>query len=331
VAIYIGIDGGGTTTRLLVQQDEGVPEYSEHSVSIKVQDGDFAGSAQRFRNIIAEVSTKFGSFSSFRSFEKTGNDLKDVKDTIKNFASITIGLSGMSREEHQNALKTAILAFPEFESAKIHIESDATLTLKAVLPEGEEGILLIAGTGSVIFYQALGQPARRIGGWGPPLSDEGSGYRIGLNALRQYIWMLDSVDSPDALTERIRQRLIERGLKNPEDRTELSRIAREDTSFVASLARDTLEEALKPGDDASDIRDLVREELGDLFTMLFPIFSKGIMSGYPPYKLFLAGSIARHRLTLDELQKSFEPSLITPILVAESAPAMKALEIAKTL
>jgi N-acetylglucosamine kinase-like BadF-type ATPase len=336
---YIGIEGGGTTTRLLVQRGDETPEYFERPISLKVRDGDFAASAEKLREVLADVAKTFkGSFVTFRSRSEPDRDLKVT-------ATIAIGLSGMSREEDQVSLEAAIHALPEFAKAKLHIESDATMTLKAVLPEAvdersfpEEGILLIAGTGSVIFYQPLGQSPRRIGGWGPFLSDDGSGYRIGLRSLRRYLWMLDGVYPPDPLTERIGARLIERGLTPPDDRAEITKLAESDRTFVASIARDAFEaaSAVATGgtivpDSAKQIKDMIHEELIELITQIFPIFFKGVMSGNMPYKLFFAGSIAKHPITVAALQNSFETTDVTPILVDDSAPAMKALEIAKKM
>ncbi|HZK75566.1 MAG TPA: BadF/BadG/BcrA/BcrD ATPase family protein, partial [Candidatus Kapabacteria bacterium] len=180
--MYIGIDGGGTKTRLFVQAATGEdPRYFEFPISLKVQNGDFAASARQLQALILDLLSGKNSDSPIRPIRPMG--------PIGPMA-IVMGLSGMSQSEDQEALKNAILSLHEFTNSKIHIESDATLTLKTVLAEGEEGILLIAGTGSVVFYQPSGGPAHRIGGWGPLLSDEGSGYRIGLRALRQYIEVL---------------------------------------------------------------------------------------------------------------------------------------------
>ena len=59
---------------------------------------------------------------------------------------------------------------------------------------GEAGddpaVVLIAGTGSVA-YLFRGKTTVRAGGWGPYIGDEGSGYDIGVNALRTIMRMYD--------------------------------------------------------------------------------------------------------------------------------------------
>src|SRR5690606_32133686 len=49
------------------------------------------------------------------------------------------------------------------------------------------GLLVIAGTGSVAWGRAEDGRAARAGGWGHLLGDEGSGYALGLEALRAVV------------------------------------------------------------------------------------------------------------------------------------------------
>jgi glucosamine kinase len=53
-----------------------------------------------------------------------------------------------------------------------------------------DGAIIIAGTGTVGWAVLKGQPYR-IGGWGLPASDEGSGAWIGIEALRRVLWAHD--------------------------------------------------------------------------------------------------------------------------------------------
>jgi N-acetylglucosamine kinase-like BadF-type ATPase len=314
--IQIGIDGGGTTTRLFVHTNEEEPRYFEFPLSLKVHNGDFAASAETLRAIISDLPTNENSNSTIRPMGSIGP------------IAIAMGLSGLSQPTDQEAFKNAVHALPEFADSKIQIESDATLTLKTVLAEGEEGILLIAGTGSVIFYQTSGGSEtnthqQRIGGWGPLLSDEGSGYRIGLRALRYYINVLDGVFPRDAFSEAIEARM---GNSN-NSRTQRSLVTRaqSDPAFVASFARDAFEAA----PNLKSVQDLIHEELIDLITLLFPIFLPGVMSGNMPYPLYLAGHVAQQPMTVNAIETAFEGFPLSLHFVDERAPAWKALELAR--
>jgi len=55
---------------------------------------------------------------------------------------------------------------------------------------GEDGGVIIAGTGSIGEAIVRGE-RHRVGGWGFPVSDEGSGAWLGLEAARRTLWSLD--------------------------------------------------------------------------------------------------------------------------------------------
>ena len=72
----------------------------------------------------------------------------------------------------------------------IIVVDDQELVLQAGTPSGV-GLGLICGTGSVVFGRR--EDGRKVlsGGWGHVLGDEGSGYAIGLDALKAVTQMVD--------------------------------------------------------------------------------------------------------------------------------------------
>lgn len=56
--------------------------------------------------------------------------------------------------------------------------------------EQRDGGVVVIGTGSIGWAVLRGQPYR-VGGWGLPVSDEGSGAWLGCEALRRTLWALD--------------------------------------------------------------------------------------------------------------------------------------------
>ena len=60
---------------------------------------------------------------------------------------------------------------------------DVEIALDAAFP-GKPGILVLAGTGSNVAGRTAEGVLMTTGGWGPALSDQGSGHRIGTQALR---------------------------------------------------------------------------------------------------------------------------------------------------
>ena len=57
---------------------------------------------------------------------------------------------------------------------------------------GGSGGIIIAGTGS-IGWALVGRKEYRVGGWGFPISDEGSGAWIGCEAVRRVLWACDGI------------------------------------------------------------------------------------------------------------------------------------------
>ena len=94
------------------------------------------------------------------------------------------GIAGISRIGVREALEQ--LAFP---FASIRYETDAMIA-NIGAHGGGDGAILIIGTGS-IGLGTVGGSAFSIGGYGFPISDEGSGAALGLSAMRHALRALD--------------------------------------------------------------------------------------------------------------------------------------------
>jgi N-acetylglucosamine kinase-like BadF-type ATPase len=67
--------------------------------------------------------------------------------------------------------------------ATIIIESDAFIASIGAIGV-DPGLLLIAGTGSIVIARGSDGSMFRVGGWGPHFGDEGSGFWIGREAVQ---------------------------------------------------------------------------------------------------------------------------------------------------
>jgi len=83
----------------------------------------------------------------------------------------------------------------------IIIESDAFISSIGAIGI-DPGVLLIAGTGSIVIGRDKDRSMFRVGGWGPYFGDEGSGFWIGREAVRAALRSLDS-QSPTGFTEQV--------------------------------------------------------------------------------------------------------------------------------
>lgn len=113
---------------------------------------------------------------------------------------ISLGMAGVGRDEDRSWLVDWCKG--QNIAEKLEIMTDAELLLWAGTPDGW-GIGCISGTGSISFgIDPLGKKAR-AGGWGYILGDEGSGYAIGISALRAVTQAADGRGPQTGLTTRV--------------------------------------------------------------------------------------------------------------------------------
>jgi N-acetylglucosamine kinase-like BadF-type ATPase len=85
-------------------------------------------------------------------------------------------------------------------SARTLVVNDALIALVAGAGDGP-GIVVVAGTGSIVYGRNAAGEAARAGGWGHMIGDEGSGYWIGREALAAVMRAGDG-RGPDTLLTR---------------------------------------------------------------------------------------------------------------------------------
>ncbi len=110
-----------------------------------------------------------------------------------------MGIAGITRMGMKSQIQA--LSFP---FANVQFTSDAMIAnLGAHM--GGDGAILILGTGSVGLVKR-GEDSFSIGGYGFPISDEGSGAALGLSAIRHALRALDGRTKPSPLSQAITKR-----------------------------------------------------------------------------------------------------------------------------
>jgi N-acetylglucosamine kinase-like BadF-type ATPase len=95
-------------------------------------------------------------------------------------AAIGLGVAGADRPSDGQVLR-AIMRRIGYKARTV-VANDALVALVAGAGDAP-GIVMIAGTGSIVYGRNAANRAARAGGWGHVLADEGSGYWIGRHAL----------------------------------------------------------------------------------------------------------------------------------------------------
>jgi glucosamine kinase len=159
--IVIGVDGGGSKTRVIVADEQGTSlgEVVGPASGVK------PGRAEASAHVIAEAVR-----DALASCEMT-----HVVPKV-----LCIGVAGVGRDTERQALWQALAARELAEEVVIH--PDYSIALDDAFGDGP-GILLISGTGSVAFGRGPSGTIARCGGWGAVCGDEGSGAWVGRRAL----------------------------------------------------------------------------------------------------------------------------------------------------
>ncbi len=168
VAYFLGIDGGGSQTTFVLGD--------EKSVLASVQ----AGGSNVVRVGEGEV----------RSVLHQGVRQVCQQAGIKpaHVVALCAGIAGAARDEVRQ--KIARLLAKSI-SGKIEVVGDVVVAHEAALG-GASGVVVISGTGSIAYGRHESGRTARAGGWGYAISDEGSGYWIGVQAVAAVTHALDA-------------------------------------------------------------------------------------------------------------------------------------------
>lgn len=115
-------------------------------------------------------------------------------------AAAALGLAGIDGPDDEARLKAWVRGQQLAE--RFVVVNDSELVVAAGTPEGW-GVALISGVGSVCLARSPQGRTLRVGGWGHLLGDEGSGYRLAIEALRLATQTVDGRASADALLRAI--------------------------------------------------------------------------------------------------------------------------------
>ncbi len=165
MSLVLGIDGGGTRTRASIVDGDRVVAFAEDG-SIKRLRVGAATAEENLRKLLREV------------FEQAG---------VARVSTVSAGVASATMPGVKEWI-TAV--FRDFGVERSEVVGDEVIALDAAF-RGGPGILQIAGTGSNCIGRAPDGGRECAGGWSSRLGDEGSGYWIGLHAVRRALKAYD--------------------------------------------------------------------------------------------------------------------------------------------
>jgi N-acetylglucosamine kinase-like BadF-type ATPase len=250
--LLLAVDGGGTNTKALIADLEGAvlarglgPSSNIHNVGFETACAAVAtaieGALAQVRGPLSPPSTPGVSSGRWRAaglaaacFGLAGVDSAGDEAQI----------SGWLREQAIAPLFTVV--------------NDSELILAAGTPSGW-GVALISGTGSVCLGRSAEGRSARVGGWGPLIGDEGSGYHIATLALRRATHAADGRGEGAALLKGV---LRHWSLRDPTDLIRHVHAPTTTPAEIASLATVVLDLAGRNDEAALAVVAEAARELG---------------------------------------------------------------------
>lgn len=175
---YLGIDGGGTKTVAIVCDENGtlVSRYVGKSINYNS-----VGTAEARKNLKETVD----------------GVLDGNKITL---SSAFIGMPALS--ERADEKFTRELCGGIIDCPKIAMDSDVYIGLEAMKCDGA-ATMVVSGTGSMAVGRLSDGTIIHTGGWGYILGDEGSGYALGLDAVKAAICGAEGSADETSLTQKV--------------------------------------------------------------------------------------------------------------------------------
>lgn len=230
MGVVVGVDGGGSGCRVVVL----------------TLDGQVAG---RGEGRPAWVDPR----EPGRAAEAVAEAVRGAAGADLPAAVLWVGLAGAGRREAQRSVEEVLEGMGL--AGRVRVGTDVEAAHAEVFATGP-GVLLMVGTGSILWGRDPEGGEIRIGGWGSLLGDEGSGYWLALEALRRVARASDGRGPPTLLSPLL---LAQLGL--PDSQSLIPWVARASRGEVAALAPWVLEAAGK-GDPVA--RSLVEGGVAEL-------------------------------------------------------------------
>ena len=172
----LGIDAGGTKTVCLLADSEG---------RILAQARGGGANLQASGELEVEKGLH-------RVMDEALGD-RDVRPDV-----ICLGIAGVDRPADAEAIRS-IMRRIGFKT-RVIVVNDALIALEAGAGD-RQGVVVIAGTGSIAYGRDSAGRAARSGGWGYLLGDEGGGFWIGRAALSAVVRQFDGRGPTTMLTD----------------------------------------------------------------------------------------------------------------------------------
>ena len=244
--LYLGIDGGQSSTTALIGEKIG-DETGRVLGTGRAGPSNHAAAGEGRRKFIAAITDSLNNAAASAG----------LSGPIA-FEAACLGLSGGPDDKEAFARET-------IRAERYLITHDAHIAL-AGATGGEPGIIVIAGTGSMVFGRNAAGVTARAGGWGYIFGDEGGAFDLVRQALRAVLRNEEGWGPPTSLRQALLQALPEKATGARDANQLLHRLYSDEIprDRVAGWAK-LVDQAARAGDAvASDILGSAAQQLATL-------------------------------------------------------------------
>jgi N-acetylglucosamine kinase-like BadF-type ATPase len=195
----LGIDGGGSKTICILMDDAGKVLGRGEAGASNYQSIGIAAAQNHIQSAIHQAVI---------------TALQYIKKI--DLVAICLGLAGIDRPEDIEVVKAIVSQLQSskdllpitwaLQPAHIVICHDALIALMGGVG-AVVGIVVAAGTGSIVFGRNHQGQSKRVGGWGHILGDEGSAYKIAVGGMQAALKAYDGRGTPTSLVADFQQHL----------------------------------------------------------------------------------------------------------------------------
>lgn len=178
MAYFLGIDAGGTKTTAVLGDESHVLARAAGG-SIKPLRVSLEQAQQNLSNLLEEIARK-------------------SEVNLREISASCVGTAGLRLPQTDGWMRQILASCV---GGTIEVCGDEEIALDAAFPGGA-GVLVIGGTGSNTLGRTSSGQRFTVGGWGPALGDQGSGYWIGHQALRAAVRAKD-FGQPTRILDRV--------------------------------------------------------------------------------------------------------------------------------
>ena len=292
---YLGIDGGQSGTKGLLSDDNGrVLGVGQGGPCNHVTADE--GRA-KFLNAVGSVLSQ--------ACQAAGLDSSSLE-----FASVCLGFSGGAEDKETSSREL-------IRSRKYKVTHDAEIALTGAT-EGQPGIVIIAGTGSMAFGRDASGRTARAGGWGYLFGDEGGGFDLTRQALRSALQHEEGWGVPSTLRDRLLAATDAVSINQLMHRFYTQEFSRPAVAALSSLVSDAAEE----GDE--EAQRILFDAASQLVTYVEGVH-RVIFQPMQAVPIAYIGGVFKSRLLLEEFVKTIRYRLACRVVPPKLSPAAGAL------